>query len=250
MKGYPTTVVQQIFARIAALKPKPSFVVGTGDYQYSDPWTGQAEQQIDIYLNAAKAFSGPLYPAMGNHECNGLTTSNCGAGSANGTTAIYSAFLSKMLAPIGQTKPYYVVHVAATDGSWTTKLVFIAANAWDAEQASWLDGALSETTTYTFVIRHEPAAANTAPGVPPSEAIMAKHPYTLALTGHTHTFKRSGPREVIIGNGGAPLSDAVAYGFGLVTQRADGAIRVEMIDNKSGQSSLAFAVKPDGSAAQ
>ncbi len=247
--GYPKAVVQQIFTRIAALDPAPSFVVATGDYQYSDPFTGLAAQQLDFYLAAKKAFAGPLYPAMGNHECNGLATSNCGQGNADGVTAIYSAFVAKMLTPIGQKSPYYTIHESAGDGTWTAKLVFVAANAWSSEQAKWLDVALSEPTTYTFVVRHEPAATKETPGVPPSEQIMAKHPYTLALTGHTHTFRRSGPREVIVGNGGAPLTEAVNYGFGLVTRRQDGAIQVAMIDYQTGKASQQFAVNADGSAA-
>ncbi len=247
--GYPKNIVQQIFTRIGKLDPAPSFVVATGDYQYSDPFTGLAAQQLDIYLGASKAFSGPLYPAMSNHECNGLATSNCGPGNADGTTAIYTAFTSKMLAPIAQQNPYFVIHKSAADGSWTAKLVFIAANAWSSAQATWLEAALSEATTYTFVVRHEPAATTEAPGVPPSETIMAKHPYTLALVGHTHTFRRSGPREVIVGNGGAPLTESVNYGFGLVTQRSDGAVRVEMIDYQTGKSSQGFSVHADGTPA-
>ena len=40
-------------------------------------------------------------------------------------------------------------------GSWTAKLVFIAANAWDGTQQFWLDNVLGEPTTYTFCVRHE-----------------------------------------------------------------------------------------------
>ena len=62
----------------------------------------QAGPQLDIYLQARARFPGPLFPALGNHECTGATSSNCGAGAADGVTANYSAFLEKMLAPIGQ----------------------------------------------------------------------------------------------------------------------------------------------------
>ena len=132
-----------------------------------------------------------------------------------------SAFISTMLTPIGQTRPNYVTNFTATDNSWTAKFVFIAANAWDATQSSWLDATLAQPSTYTFVLRHEPAAANTAPGVTPSEAIMRKYPYTLAIVGHTHTYAHSSatPTQITIGNGGAPLMGGVIYGFGLVSQR-------------------------------
>jgi hypothetical protein len=247
--GYPTKIAQTIFDDIAALHPAADFVVGTGDYQFSDPLTGLASDQIALYMGARKAFAGPFYPAMGNHECDGLTDSNCGPGTSTGNTVPYTAFMSDMLGPIGQKEPYYVIHTAASDASWTLKLVYIAANAWTSEQATWLASAMAEATTYTFVVRHEPAAANTAPGVTPSEAIMAKYPYTLALVGHTHTFEKSGPREVIVGNGGAPLSSSVNYGFGLVTQRKDGTVLVEMIDYESGATSDAFALTPTGGSA-
>lgn len=146
-------------------------------------------------------------------------------------TANYAAFVSKLLGPLGLSLPYFVVDVAAPDATWTAKLVFVAANAWSAAQAAWLDAALARSTTYTFVVRHEPASASTAPGVLPSEAILAKHPYTLAIVGHSHTYAHSAsaPREVLVGNGGAPLTSKT-YGFALFAQRADGAIAVDMFD--------------------
>jgi hypothetical protein len=188
---------------------------------------------------------------MGNHECTGATASNCGPGSQSGTTSNYTAFLSKMLGPIGKTDPYYALRVDAADGSWTAKFVFVAANAWSDAQSTWLDQALTDATTYTFVIRHEPSAANTAPGVTPSDAIIGAHPFTIAIVGHTHTYERPAGKEVIVGNGGAPLSGSKNYGFGMVSQRADGALDVDMIDYSTGlaDSSFHFAVKADGTTA-
>ena len=80
---------------------------------------------------------------------------------------------------------------------------------------------------------------------------MARHPYTLAFVGHTHTYEHLSPREVIIGNGGAPISGNRNYGYGLASQRPDGAIQVDVIDYASGHYDAAFrfAVKPDGSPA-
>lgn len=48
----------------------------------------------------------------------------------------------------------------------------IAANAWTAAQGAWLDEELGRPTTYTIVVRHEDAYADTAPGV-----------------GHTHIYR-------------------------------------------------------------
>ncbi len=250
---YPTAIITQIFADLAAMSPSPPFVVSTGDYQYSNPFGNQAAAQLQIYLDAHGSYSGIQFPTMGNHECTGGTASNCGTGNTNGVTNNYTAFMNMLLAPIQQAVPYYTIHIDEPSGAWTSKFVFIAANAWDSTQSTWFDGELAKPTTYTFVVRHEPANANTAPGVTPSEAIMAKHPYTLALVGHSHEYYHSStnPREVVIGNGGAPLSTNQNYGYGIVTQRSDGAVQVDMYDYQSNKpdTSFRFAVNPDGSPA-
>jgi hypothetical protein len=249
--AYPTAIITQIFQDLQALSPRPTFALGTGDYQYSNPTGTQSSTQIDLYMGARAAYTGTLFPVMGNHECTGLTNSNCGAGNPDGLTNNYNAFVSKMLAPINQTSPYYEIDIAAPDGSWTSKFLFVAANAWTQDEANWLDQAMGKTTTYTFVLRHEAASASTAPGVNPAEIIMTKHPYTLSIVGHTHAYQHSGPREIIVGNGGAPLSGTGDYGFGMISQQADGTVAVDMIDYTSGlsDSSFHFAVNPDGSAA-
>ena len=80
---------------------------------------------------------------------------------------------------------------------------------------------------------------------------MANHPYTLAIVGHTHTYGKTGAKQVTIGNGGAPLTGGGTYGYGIVSQRADGAIEVDMIDYATGSpdSKFHFALKADGSPA-
>jgi hypothetical protein len=53
------------------------------------------------------------------------------------------------------------------------------------------------------------------------------------------------------GNGGAPLTGTANYGFGLVSQRADGALNVDVIDDSTGlaDSAFHFAAKADCTAA-
>jgi len=253
--GYPAAIVATIFAGIAALRPSPPMVVSTGDYVFASASRAsaisQAAPQFDIYLQARARFAGALFPAMGNHECTGATSSNCGASAADGDPATYAAFVDKMLAPIGQAAPYYAIDVAAQDAAWTAKFLFVAANAWSTAQEAWLESVMARPSTYTFVIRHEPATADTAPGVAPSEAVMARHPYTLAIVGHSHTYRHDSarPREVLIGNGGAPLSSK-DYGFGVFSQRSDGVIDVDMLDwqTRRADASFHFAVRPDGAA--
>ncbi|HEY2367281.1 MAG TPA: hypothetical protein VGH87_12885, partial [Polyangiaceae bacterium] len=86
------------------------------------------------------------------------------------------------------------------------------------------------------------------------EAIMANHPYTLAIVGHSHEYqhsKFSHPQEVIIGNGGAPLALNQDYGYAIVAQRTDGSLQVDMFDYQTQQpdTSFRFAVKADGTPA-
>jgi hypothetical protein len=249
--SYPTAIVTKIFQDIEALAPRPAFVISTGDYMFAAVGSPEANTQLDLYLSGRAKYSGTMFPALGNHECTGATASNCGAGNTNGITSNFDAFMKKMLAPIAKTNPYYSVRIDAPDGSWTSKIVVIAANAWDATQANWLTAELSKSTTYTFVVRHESQQANTAPGVTPSEAIMAAHPYTLSIVGHAHTyFHFVGSREVVVGNGGAPLSTGKNYGFAIVQQRPDNAIQVDMLDwsTLGADTTFRFAVKPDGTA--
>jgi hypothetical protein len=230
----------------------PPFGVSTGDYMFASTGGAEASPQLDMYLAARALYSGTMFPALGNHECTGATASNCGTGNASGVTRNYSAFLSKMLAPLGKAQPYYTINVNAADGSWTSKLLFVAANAWDAAQAAWFAAAMAQPTTYTFVIRHEPAATSGAPpGVAASEKVMAQYPYTLAIVGHTHTYRKSGPKQITVGNGGAPLTGGVSYGFGMVGQRPDGTLQVDMIDSATGlaDTGFRFALHPDGTAA-
>jgi hypothetical protein len=249
--GYPTAVITKIWQDAEAYSPRPAFAVSTGDYQYANPNGSQQGPQLDLYLGARAGFHNVAFPAMGNHECTGYTDSNCGQGNPDGLTLNYTTFMTRMIAPLGVTEPYYTVNVASTTGAWTAKLVFVAANAWDAAQSTWLDGELAKPTTYTFLVRHESVNADTAPGVTPSEAILAKYPYTLAIIGHTHTYSWSAThRELIVGNGGAPLSGGVNYGYVVAQQRADGAMVFKSIDYMTNAVVDTFAVNADGTPAQ
>jgi len=201
---------------------------------------GSAVPQYDDYMAARAKFAGKFLPTMGNHECNGFTDSNCPVGSFTGMTQDY---VNTILSPsTAQTSPYFSALYLANDGSWSAKLLFIAANAWSTAQQTWLQSTLAVRTTYTFIVRHEPANANTAPGVTPSEsqisAAFNAGNITLSLTGHTHLIQLPGGTqpygdsfgstkayETIIGCGGAPLDGGPAYGYAVATRRAsDGAI--------------------------
>ena len=236
--GYPTAIITKIWQDVEAASPRPAFAVATGDYMFASPshTPGTQAAQMSLYLTARAAFSNPLYPAMGNHECDGATADNCYAcGSACNTvggsciggvcqTPNYVQFLSKMLAPVAQTLPYYTLNVNGTGNAWSAKFVYIACNAWSPTQATWLASQLSNPTTYTFVVRHEGTTATTAPclsgtGSNNADTILSQHPYTLLIAGHTHTYAYySSEKQVIVGNGGAPLSGSVNYGYVIARQ--------------------------------
>jgi len=248
--NYPTAVITAIWDDVARESPRPPFALSTGDYMNASPNGHEQDPQLDLYLGARMHFDAPVYAAMGNHECTGSTVSNCGEGSSDGVTRNYTSFVDRMAKPLGVDRPWYAVHLGATDGSWTAKIVVVAANAWSDEQARWLDDALAQPTTYTFVVRHEPHQATAVAGVDASAAILAKHPLTLLVTGHVHTYAHyPESREVMIGNGGAPLTGAIDYGYAIVFRRPDGAIELTAYDYQTRAVIDHFAVTADGAPA-
>jgi Calcineurin-like phosphoesterase len=243
--GYPTAIIDKIFTDIVAESPAPQFVVGTGDYMFSlgfDP-----QPQLDLYMKARSAYAGPFYPAMGNHECNSFTDGNC----ANGSNTInLTDFETTMLGPIGETLPYYSRTFTAVDGSWTAKLVFVACNAWDATQGTWLAGQLAMPATYTFVVRHEGVADMPGTPCPDSQPPIDANPLTLLIVGHTHEYAHDGSdKEIINGIGGAPLTSGTNYGYTMISRNADGTLTVTTKDYMSGSAIDSFSIQPNGDGA-
>lgn len=244
---YPAEIARRIWTAVEAERPHPGFAVTTGDYMFASTQGHEQSPQLDLYLAARASYAGVVYPAYGNHECTGDTSSNCGPGGGDGEPANYRVFVDRMLAPIGEARTYYVERFAASDGSWSAKFVFVAPNAWDDRQAAWLDAVLAQPTTYTFVVRHEPHDATSAPGVEPSAQILAKHPLTLLVVGHAHTYQHNPAfREVVVGNGGAPLTSQIDYGYAVIFRRADGSLDVTAYDFASRAVIDHFAITADG----
>jgi hypothetical protein len=239
--GYPSSIISSIFARAQANGAQ--FVVGTGDYMFATT-ASAVTAQVALFKKAAANYSaGPLYLTMGNHECTGATASNCPNLNETPNVQAYMQLL-----PSGVSKPYYRVDLDTPHG--TAKLIFIAANAWSTAQQSWLTTQLADPTTYTFVMRHESTSSSGVPtGVGASESIVAAHPYTLELLGHTHEYKHEDTQHVISGNAGAPLqSGAAGYGLLLVEQQSNGNISVSEIDEATGDVLDSFTVSPAGKA--
>ncbi len=238
--NYPTRTISAIYQDLAGMDPQPQFIVTTGDYQFADPWGGEGAAQIGLYLSAAAFWTGgPIFSAMGNHECTGYTDSNCPPGSP---TNNYLAWFNAFIAPLGQSVPYYVVPLQAADRSWTAKVVVVACNAWDGDQEAWLQAQLAAPTTYTFVVRHEPPGTS-APCVAPMDAMLAGSAYDLLIVGHDHEFAdRSSEGYVVVGNGGAPISGR--YGYGYVTiQQVDRGFTVTDYDAETASPTASFGVR-------
>ncbi len=250
--GYPVQTITDIYSSVARLSPAPEFVVTTGDYMFASTNSSNGATQIGYYLHARDQYAGPVWPAMGNHECTGATGSNCGPETST-TTRNYTAFVSGLLGPIGETQPWFTRRVDASDGSWTAKFVFVAPNAWGPKEAAWFEQQLAVSTTYTFVVHHQPAATSGVSSLSAINATVRRHPVTLSIVGHTHTWEHfSNSTEVVIGNGGAPLTSRnVPYGYTLFSQRTPGGpIDVTAFSSPSGRAFAQFAVNPDGTAAQ
>jgi len=245
--NYPSAIATKIFQDIDA--ESVPFAILTGDYLNASSSGLQASPQLDLYLAARASFHGVAFPVMGNHECNRHSDkANCGQGNADGLTPNYTAFVSKLLAPLGRTSPNYSVRIDAVDGSWTSKFVFVSGNSWSSDDTSWLEATLSSATTYTFVVRHQDVTATEAPGVAASAPVLAAHPYTLLLCAHQHTFSfDAANRQVITGNGGAPLTSSVNYGYTVVRQQADGTLLGTNFDYLSHATQGTFHVRADGS---
>ena len=248
--NYPTAIITKIYQDLEAENPKPQFAISTGDYMFASTYRSEQMPQLAKYMSARAAFSGPLYPAMGNHECTGATASNCGQGATDGITPNMTAFVSTMLSPNGIADPYYVEHVTASDNSWTAKLVFVACNAWSSTQASWLAQALSENTTYTFVVRHEGTSSLSQTPCSQSQGIIQAHPLSLLVVGHTHAYHHySTDHEVVVGIGGAPLVSGTDYGYVIVSRNVSGTLTVTAYDYQSHATLDTFTIQPSGAGA-
>jgi hypothetical protein len=238
---YPTAIINSIYADIQGLDPKPEFVVGTGDYMYAQKDGPNGAIQMAKYMQAASQFTnGPLFAAMGNHECASITTINC-AGLLGSPTANMNAYVNALVTPLGKDKPYYTLHFTATDASWTAKIIVTACNAWDHDQRVFVQDALNENTTYTIVARHEPRTTLYAPCIAEEDVLLALNPPDILIVGHTHTFQHNGT-EIIVGNGGAPMSSTVPYGFATVELVPGQGFRVVQYEASTGAPVDAFMV--------
>ncbi len=225
---YPTAIINKIYADIQEMSPRPQFVVTTGDYMFASPSGTQGLKQMKLYVAARKQFKGPLFAALGNHECGG-GNANCAGATANNNS--FNAFLDQLMKPLGQTKAYYSVRIDDLDGEWTSKFVIVACNAWSTTQKNWLTKELAKKTTYTFIARHQPKGS-AAPCTDAMAPILQSAKYDMFLTGHVHKYLHSG-KQLVEGVGGAPLTGTTNYGYATVHQLASGGLKIRQYDYKT-----------------
>jgi hypothetical protein len=234
--------ITKVFQDIQGLNPRPPFVISTGDYQYVTPGKGDSATQLGYYQSARALYSGIEWPAMGNHECDGYTASNCASGCPSGdscsgsNTENFLGFQSKFLTPIGETLPYYSRTVTASDGSWTAHFIFVAPNYWNSTQQSWLTSQLaavgtSSQSNYIFVVHHEDATAGAPTSLSTIES-AEKNVETVSIVGHSHTWSHGGTnsKELLVGNGGVPSTSDKNLGYTTVQRQSNGDLVISNYD--------------------
>src|SRR5579871_5324733 len=172
--GYPTAIIDNIYAREAALGHL-QFDVSLGDYMFvcgGSEYT-VANTMMGYYQNAAKQLAVQHFLVMGNHECE--ASGQCPVGSTDpNSTTFYNA-----LKPVSPTA-YYSFNITTHTGLAT--FVVVADNAWDNTQQSWLESTLTTADAkakYTIVMRHHPIGNTDQPNNPVSWNIIHSHKYTL-----------------------------------------------------------------------
>ncbi len=237
--SYPA-VTGTIFGEISGHNPHHVFVVG----DYIEHNTSQFTDFLNLMHKNYKA-SGPVHFVVGNHEA-----------------AYLSAYQSQMAEGLMNGKMYYAIQ----DTAQNAKYVVIADDAWDATQKAYIQAALAKPTKYTFVFRHHPSVISAGssshfqamPAVDSQYAtaqdeilavITAGNP-TLVIEGHSHFFgttKRKWTdanghsREIIVGNGGAPLSPDQPgyppnyYGYTIFQVLPSGNVAIVAYDASSNQ---------------
>jgi hypothetical protein len=226
--NYPTAIITKIFQDIAALQPRPQFIIATGDYMFTafGNTSTQGGVQMGLYMQARAAYPGVVFAAMGNHECTGGSASDC----SSRVTMNMQAYLSALVTPLGRALPYYAFDVRDTAGQWTAKFLITACNAWGPAQKAWFTTELARPTTFTFIARHHPLGSDGPCNLEQDPMIQAAT-YDGLLVGHTHSvYFSAAKKQLVEGVGGAPISGTANYGYATVEQRPQGGFTVLQYD--------------------
>ncbi len=227
--NYPTAIITKIYQDLAALSPRPQFVITTGDYMFANPYASQGAAQMALYMTARNQFPNVVFSAMGNHECTGGSSTNCDAKITNNLTT----FMSNLVSPLGHSVPWYTVPISDSGGQWSAKVIVTACNLWNTTQKDWLATELAKPTTFTFVVRHMPTGSN-GPCNAEMDTMLASANLTGLLVGHTHSVYFSGGyKQLTEGVGGAPITGGANYGYALIEQQSNNTFKVTQHDYSS-----------------
>ncbi len=267
--SYPTGTIDQIYTDFTQLKPMA--VVASGDFV--EQGDSDISSEFSDYEQAVQILAGtsyanvPVYPTLGNHECDSTNIlASCSPNPAPGMSPYsspeFSAFmqmLADMNVPNTNGQPYYVNTLTAPNGD-TAKFVITAANAWDQTQVAWLNATLATSTTFTLIARHEPddamgcndATANDnttsdCPFVADVQAAINSHPggVILKLEGHTHELRFDDQNDGLVSGGGgvsiqsscssdSPNTTYCNYGFFYCQERTDKSLLCTAYDGLTG----------------
>ena len=95
------------------------------------------------------------------------------------------------------------------------------------------------------MVRHEDVGATTGPCVTQMNSMLASAKYDLLIDGHSHQFANNSTashKEIIVGNGGAPITGSYNYGFVTIQQQAAGGFVVTDYDYQSMAALATFTV--------
>jgi hypothetical protein len=243
---YPTANVTKLAQQMEARQTQ--FSLDLGDHQFvCVGGLTEAQTQIAAYMSAISNYKAPFFMSMGNHECVfalGGTIDDCGAN--NPSDPAFTAFMAA-LAPISP-KPYYFVDIHTSMG--LARFVFVADDAWDSTESTWLSGVLTEADTlaqYTIVSHHHPVS-QTGGNYPAIWSMIKSHKYALHLTAHQHLYSHdtaddASGRSVIVGTGGS--SDETMLGYATVEQGVDGRLYFTMYDAATDSAMDSWNVGPN-----
>lgn len=236
---YPTAAITQIAASMKALNVQ--FAIDLGDHMFvCNNSVQEAQQQMGFYTTAIAGGPATWWMTMGNHECgSAYAGSSCAVGTPD---ANFDSYLAALKRP----RPWYSTDVQTSQG--LARFVFVADDAWNAEQAAWLEATLNDADAhakYTFVARHHPVSGSRAGSDAIINAIVS-HKFTLLLTAHEHTYLHDtrlyAGRTVIVGIGGGP--SFAPPGFGTVEQNLDGTLTFVLRDLSGNPTGAPWAVGP------
>ena len=237
--NYPVATINGIFQRLADADVQ--FGVDLGDHMYVVAKPAEAPIQMGYYTTAAqKLGSRPLFMTMGNHDCN---AGNCFYYPMDPNFLAYMSAL-KPISPL----PYYSFTIQTRSGP--AVFVIVSDNFSNSDEFTWFEKTLADadkTARYTIVARHHPRGQmGTTYAL--IEQTLARHKYTLFLTGHSHRYYRDhqndpSGRTVVYGLGGVPNSGP-DWGYGIVQQGLDDRLYVTVYEQATGMPTDSFSVAP------